>query len=272
MQPLRGLHGAALRARPARGRAVSRCCPRAPRGCVAARDARSAFPAARSAAAAASRSARRRGGLSGAPRVARRAQRGGCGAGAPLARPRLARLRRGRSRCASRGARQPPGDTTATQAPARPAGAVRPAPSASALRAALQGLAAVVWRGGGRVPPAAPGSGRRAPSRAPSSPASPALLAFLGRLRARLRRACHAAFAAPKRPQPAAAPEAHPTPRPPLKGRGRRVAPGLLFSFGRDILFARGTSPKLAFKLDHPQHVAAVSLSLTNIVFCIMTA
>ena len=156
MQPLRGLHGAALRARPLQGRAVSRCCPRAPRGCVAARDARSARPAARSAAAAASRPARRRGGLIGAPRGARRAQRGGCGAGASLARPRLARLRRGESRCASRGARQPPGDTTATQAPARPAGAVRPAPSASALRAALQGLAAVVWRGGGRVPPAAP--------------------------------------------------------------------------------------------------------------------
>ena len=156
MQPLCGLHGAALRARPARGRAVSRCCPRAPRGCVAARDARSACPAARSAAAGTSRPARRRGGLSGAPRVARRAQRGGCGAGAPLARPRLARLRRGESRCASRWARQPPGDTTATQAPARPPGAVRPAPCASALRAALQGLAAVVWRGGGRVPPAAP--------------------------------------------------------------------------------------------------------------------
>ena len=158
MQPLRGLHSAALRAHPRRrrGRAVSRCCPRAPRGCVAARDARSACPAARSAAAAASRPARRRGGFGGAPRVARRAQRGGYGAGAPLARPRLARLRRGGSRCASRGARQPPGDTTATQAPARPAGGVRPPPSASALRAALQGLAAVVWRGCGRVPPAAP--------------------------------------------------------------------------------------------------------------------
>lgn len=156
MQPLRGLHGAALRARPSRGRAVSRCCPRAPRGCVAARDARAAFPTARSAAAAAGRPARRRGGFIGATRVARRAQRGGCGAGASLARPRLARLRRGVSRCASRGARQPPGNTTATQAPARPAGAVKPAPSASALRAALQGLAAVVWRGGGRVPPAAP--------------------------------------------------------------------------------------------------------------------
>ena len=223
MQPLCGLHGAALRARPARGRAVSRCCPRAPRGCVAARDARSACPAARSAAAGTSRPARRRGGFIGAPRGARRAQRGGCGAGASLARPRLARLRRGVSRCASRGARQPPGDTTAIQAPARPAGAVRPAPSASALRAALQGLAAVVWRGGSRVPPAAPGSGRRAPSRAPSSPASPALLAFLGRLRARLRRACHAAFAAPKRPQPAAAPEGSPHPPPPPPPRG---APG----------------------------------------------
>lgn len=59
-------------------------------------------------------------------------------------------------------------------------------------------------------------------------------------------------------------PRVHPTPRPPLKGRERRVAPGLLFSFGRDIICARGTSPKLAFKLDHPQHVAAVSLSLTK--------
>lgn len=58
------------------------------------------------------------------------------------------------ARRAGRGS--PPGDTTATQAPARPTGAVRPAPFASALRAALQGLAAVVWRGGGRVPPAAP--------------------------------------------------------------------------------------------------------------------
>lgn len=76
-----------------------------------------------------------------------------------------------------------------------------------------------------------PGSGRRAPSRAPSSPGSPALLAFSGRLRARLRRACHAAYAAPKRPQPVAAPEAHPTPRPPLKGRGRKACPGLAFLF-----------------------------------------
>ena len=156
MQPLRGLHGAALRARPARGRAVSRCCPRAPRGCVAARDARSACPAARSAAAGTSRPARRRGGLGGAPRVARRAQRGGCGAGAPLARPRLARLRRGGSRCASRGARQPPGGSTSGFLFARLPGGVRPPPSTSALRAALQKAPGVLWRGGGRVPPAAP--------------------------------------------------------------------------------------------------------------------
>ena len=80
----------------------------------------------------------------------------GCGAGASLARPRLARLRRGVSRCASRGARQPPGDSTSGLLSARPPGGVRPPPCASALRAALRKTPGVLWRGGGRVPPAAP--------------------------------------------------------------------------------------------------------------------
>lgn len=72
------------------------------------------------------------------------------------------------ARRAGRGS--PAADTTATQGPARLPGAVRPAPSTSALRAALHGLAAVVWRSGGRLPQPRPGSGRRAPRRAPSSP------------------------------------------------------------------------------------------------------
>ena len=55
----------------------------------------------------------------------------------------------------------------------------------------------------------------------------------------------------------------HPPPAP--QGAGAQGGPpALLFSFGRDILFARGTSPKLAFKLDHAQHVVHVSLSLTK--------
>lgn len=76
-----------------------------------------------------------------------------------------------------------------------------------------------------------PGCGRRARCARRPCRASPALLAFSGRLRARLRRACHAAYAAPKRPPRVAAPVSHPTPRPPLKGRERRACPGLAFLF-----------------------------------------
>ena len=266
MQPLRGLHGAALRARPARGRAVSRCCPRAPRGCVAARDARSACPAARSAAAGTSRPARRRGGLSGAPRVARRAQRGGCGAGAPLARPRLARLRRGVSRCASRGARQPPGDTTATQAPARPSGGVRPPPSASARSARpCRGLPPWCGAAAAGFPQPRPGSGRRAPGRAPSSPGFARAPCLFGAAARPAAPGLPCGFRRPKKAAADSRSRISPHPPPAPQGAGAQGGPPALhFSFGRDIISARGTSPKLAFKLDHPQHVAAVSLSLTK--------
>ena len=107
---------------------------------------------------------------------------------------------------------------------------------ARALRKrASRGLAGPCRRGVARR---RPGSPSRAPApvgahlvaRRPRR-ASPALLAFLGRLRARLRRACLAAFAAPKRPQPTAAPEGSPHPPPAPQGAGAQGGPRLAFLF-----------------------------------------
>lgn len=232
MQPLCGLHGAALRARPARG---ARCVALLPP--CSARLRRCAGCSLR---------------LSGSAQRRRWHQQAGastwglhrCSAGCP---PRTARrLRRGRvtgapAPCPASPGRIPLRVARGAAAPRRYHGYTSPRKAsgrgqARALRKrASRGLAGPCRRGVARR---RPGSPSRAPApvgahlvaRRPRR-ASPALLAFSGRLRARLRRACHAAYAAPKRPQPVAAPEAHPTPRPPLKGRGRRACPGLAFLF-----------------------------------------
>ena len=153
MQPLRGLHGAALRAHPRRrrGRAVSRCC-RKPRlrvqlprcATFAAAAVLRALPAAHSAAAAARARhwrARALPGFAGADRAARRA-----GRGSPPAIPRLHKPPQG-LRAAS--GRRPPQARFA-----RPCRVLPP------------------WWGAAAAgfPQPRPGSGRRAPSRAPSSP------------------------------------------------------------------------------------------------------
>ena len=153
MHPLRGLHSAALRAHPRRrrGRAVSRCC-RKPRlrvqlprcATFAAAAVLRALPAAHSAAAAARARhwrARALPGFAGADRAARRA-----GRGSPPAVPRL---------------HKPPQGLRA-----------RSGPRPSQARYARPCRALPPWCGAAAAgcPQPRPGSGRRAPCRAPSSP------------------------------------------------------------------------------------------------------
>lgn len=198
MQPRCGVHGASLRAHP-KGCAVSRCCPRAPRGRVAAQDARSAFPKARSASAAAQQAGASTWGLlrffAGCPPRCARRLRCGRVTGAPAPCPACA----GAYPAARRTGRSSP-PAIACRASFlqgfRAASGRRPAQARYARpckkRSACWGAAAA------GCPQLRPGCGYRARCARPPCRASPVLLAFLGRLRARLRRACSAAFAAPK--------------------------------------------------------------------------
>lgn len=230
MQPRCGVHGASLRARP-KGRAVSRCCPRAPRCSVAARDARSAFPKARSASAAAQRAGASTWGLlrffAGCPpRTARRLR---CGrvTGAPAPCPACA----GANPAARRTGRSSPPAIPRLYKPPQGLRA-RSGPRPPQARYARPCRALPPWCGAAAAgfPQPRPGSGRRAPSRAPSSPGfarAPCLFGAAARpaapgLPCGLRRPEKAAAGSCSRSSP------HPPPAP--QGAGAQDVPTACFS------------------------------------------